>query len=312
MTNEVFADKRLLEALDYIDERFIAEVTEDYEIFDLPGEYKPNRKRTFRAYRQFAALAACLILLSGAFPVIVRFVSTAIDSIAGLGSGTTEENSLELDSTEIDSPYERAIDAYPADMPINEIYADVLKGGWAVSSNMHQSDFVEGKELWLEFLDDVNNEMPTSVLLADYVNYYADFMDYGVRLKERRTTIYLMEIVYDGQIFHYRRMDARTDEITDTGAYKYLVTDIYDYDDNGSNVIKSGYRESYCLTNDSEWTYQNFINIISSETYPSKEFFSNPCQVVAMFETVYVWHAGMEGAASITGSIGFSEILLDY
>ena len=34
MTPKYTEDKRLLGALDYIDEKYIAEVTEDYEIFD--------------------------------------------------------------------------------------------------------------------------------------------------------------------------------------------------------------------------------------------------------------------------------------
>lgn len=86
MTNEVFRDKRLLGALDYIDERFIAEVTESYT-FEAPGEYKRDKKTVFKAYRQFVALAACLILLSAAFPVI-SYVLPRI----GFSAGTWEGN----------------------------------------------------------------------------------------------------------------------------------------------------------------------------------------------------------------------------
>ncbi len=60
----IIDDKRLLNALDYIDERFIAEVTEEYEIFDTaPGAKLPPRARMYR-FRQFAAATACLLLLS--------------------------------------------------------------------------------------------------------------------------------------------------------------------------------------------------------------------------------------------------------
>ena len=69
MTNEVFTDKRLLGALDYIDECFIAEVTESYT-FEAPGEYKRDKKSLFKTYRRLAVLAACLVLISAVFPVV--------------------------------------------------------------------------------------------------------------------------------------------------------------------------------------------------------------------------------------------------
>lgn len=61
MTPKYTEDKRLLGALDYIDEKFIAEVTESYKIFE-PSDGKITAHRTFKiSLRQFAALAACII-----------------------------------------------------------------------------------------------------------------------------------------------------------------------------------------------------------------------------------------------------------
>lgn len=307
----IIDDKRLLGALDYIDERFIAEVTEEYEIFDTaPGAKLPPRARMYR-FRQFAALAACLLLLSFA-SLGVNYVANAVISFAASAGGSNTKTSCdEQESDNIDSPYERAIDAYPEDMPIDEIYADVLKGGWVVSSFLYQSDFIEGKKLWDEFLDNVNNGIPDSVLLADYINYYADFSDSGLRINERKKTIYLMEIVYDGETFHYKRLDARLDKITDTGEYNYLITDINYYDGNNDNVVKSGRMESYCLTNDSDWTYQIFMNYICGKDIPSEDFYNNSCQVIATFITVNEWQTGKEGTLSLIGSLGFSEIITD-
>ena len=68
MTEKYTEDKRLLGALDYIDDKFIAEVTEDYEIFDYVG--KPTRKMRFRIARQYLIYAACLVLLACAMPIV--------------------------------------------------------------------------------------------------------------------------------------------------------------------------------------------------------------------------------------------------
>ena len=96
MTNEVFTDKRFLGALDYIDERFIAEVTESYT-FEAPGEYKRDKKTVFKAYRRLAALAACLVLISAVFPVVhyvLPRLGVTFGGNAGAGSetlGTTND-----------------------------------------------------------------------------------------------------------------------------------------------------------------------------------------------------------------------------
>ena len=168
MTNQCFEDKRLLEALNFIDERFIAEVTEDYEIFDAPGEFRYSRRARFKAYRQFVALAACLILLSAAFPVVVRFASTVVDFIAGRGSESTEESQTETTSETINSPYERSIDAYPEGMSAEEIYADVIKGGWVVQDSDLSLKFDAGKDIWQNFLYSVDNKIPISILFAHF------------------------------------------------------------------------------------------------------------------------------------------------
>lgn len=173
----IIDDKRLLGALDYIDERFIAEVTEEYEIFDpAPGAKLPPRARMYR-FRQFAALAACLILLSFA-SLGVNYVANAVISfVASAGESNTETNVDEQDSEHIDSPYERAIDAYPEGMSAEEIYADVLKGGWVVQDGDVYIIFDAGKDIWQNFLYSVDNKLPISIL-------FANFSDDIVRLSE--------------------------------------------------------------------------------------------------------------------------------
>lgn len=94
MTNEVFTDKRLLGALDYIDERFIAEVTESYT-FEAPGEYKRDKKTLFRTYRRLAMLAACFVLISAVFP-IVHYVLPRFGITVGGNAGAGSEDSIDM------------------------------------------------------------------------------------------------------------------------------------------------------------------------------------------------------------------------
>ena len=79
-TNAVFEDKRLLEALDLIDQDYISETMEYYD--DLPevaGKTHRSKRATRRLVGQVAALAACLMLMSAAIPtvsyVIQRFAA---------------------------------------------------------------------------------------------------------------------------------------------------------------------------------------------------------------------------------------------
>ena len=181
MTNEVFTDKRLLGALDYIDERFIAEVTESYT-FEAPGEYKRDKKTVFKAYRQFAALAACLLLISAAFPVlnyaVQRFGTGIWEGFAGAGTEELEvptqpetqalETENEITEAEV-IDFDKALERY-ADMSAEEIYADVLKGGWIVIKDLYSKD-VWAPELWQLFLNNVDLGNPATVLIAYYSEY---------------------------------------------------------------------------------------------------------------------------------------------
>ena len=230
MTNEVFTDKRLLGALDYIDERFIAEVTESYT-FEAPGEYKRDKKTVFRAYRQFAALAACLLLISAAFPVLNYAVQRFGTGIWEGNAGAGESSDVELN--EYGSPYERAIDAYPADMPAEEIYADVLKGGWVVG-NITNFGAEIGIELWIDFYNNVTSGKEARILIAEYwdSNPYFDALD--ISYNKELNGIKLLEIVFDGQQytvnckyslpegFFFQSVSLET---TDSFTYRYLICD---------------------------------------------------------------------------------------
>lgn len=205
MTQEAFADKRLLGALDYIDERFIAEVTEDYETFEVPGVYKPNKRAHRRAYRQFAAMAACLILLTSAFPVVGKYLAGKGVNLGGwggnAGAGTAE-------SEVIDTGFDKYLDTF-AEMTADEIYAEVLKGGWIVQDSDFSSVFDAGEDIWQKFLLSVDNKKPTTVLLADFTSdSYVD----------------LSNICYDGETFTItrQRRDQTSVLKTETKEFKYF------------------------------------------------------------------------------------------
>lgn len=294
MTDEVFTDKRLLGALDYIDERFIAEVTESYT-FEAPGEYKRDKKTVFKAYRQFAALAACLLLLSAAFPVlnyaVQRFGTGIWEGNAGAGTSeiemptptetqalNTEPEMTQVLETEpaetqaavIDSGFDKALERY-ADMSAEEIYADVLKGGWVVIGE-DNSDFVAGKELWHDFFEKSQKGEPVVVLVAKYSpNYSRDDI--------KEPVFVLKEIVYNGDLFYQKTIFSLTNEIDSQGEYRYLKSEGVEYVANGKPI----YNEAYYLTNDSTWTWRDGLTEMFSQDAPSDRSFWKENHVLFTF-----------------------------
>ena len=93
MSNEkVITDRRLLAALDYIDQKYIDDVFSIIKEPEAAGEPENMTWRTpFKHWRQFAALAACILLLSLASPLVSYIAEVIRDFNAGAGSGTTEE-----------------------------------------------------------------------------------------------------------------------------------------------------------------------------------------------------------------------------
>lgn len=80
---------RLIEALDYIDPRFVEETKVFYR--DLPDltSGEPNKKTAWLSLRRFAALAACLLLVGALIP-IAHYVAVNLDTFIPSGiEGTT-------------------------------------------------------------------------------------------------------------------------------------------------------------------------------------------------------------------------------
>ncbi len=99
MNNSVFTDKRILDALDLIDDKYISEVTAKYEILHVGGEYGMPKRQKVKYHLKIAALAAAVCLLAvfiGYLPTILREFEPFIPS----GTPTAEPETSDAPSTE--------------------------------------------------------------------------------------------------------------------------------------------------------------------------------------------------------------------
>ncbi len=90
-----YTDKRLLEALDYIDLKFVAEVTDKYKVLSVPGEYSPNKRRLYKAYAVAIAGAACVLLLGGLIAAVPQMLYNLNISLPGWLQGIRENEMYE-------------------------------------------------------------------------------------------------------------------------------------------------------------------------------------------------------------------------
>ncbi len=94
MNNNAFTDKRLLDALDLIDDKYIAEITAKYEVLHAGGEYGMPKRAKRRFYLKLSAFAAAVVL----FAVLISYLPAIIrgyDPIDPAGSLTNEEATSE-------------------------------------------------------------------------------------------------------------------------------------------------------------------------------------------------------------------------
>ncbi|MBO5702362.1 MAG: hypothetical protein J6S71_07975 [Clostridia bacterium] len=86
-----FRDTRLIEAFEYIDPKYINEVGATLKLRSVYSKEEEHTKPTLRAHvKQLATLAACVLLLSLAFPFF-GYVGNLIADFAAGHAGTTEE-----------------------------------------------------------------------------------------------------------------------------------------------------------------------------------------------------------------------------
>lgn len=228
MMKNGFKDTRLLEALDYIDTDLIGEVAVKLKFEEsavLTEEPVMTWKTPFKHWKRMLATVACLLLLSAAFPVldyaVQRFGTGIWEGNAGAGTSElevptpTENEFLETEpemtqtleteptTTEaeiLDSGFDKYLEAF-ANMSADEIYAEVMKGGWVVVQD-HKCENITAVELWQEFLNAVEQGKKSSLLIACYSEYVtikpvgADDKQY-----EGISQIVLAEVKFDGKAF---------------------------------------------------------------------------------------------------------------
>lgn len=103
MIEEALTKRRLLDALEYIDDEYIASAAR-YKMKIKPHASEPPVQTVGgslkKYWKQYLGLVACLLLLSMATPIL-NFVAQTINSIAGSwGSGTIEATSDVIDTEE--------------------------------------------------------------------------------------------------------------------------------------------------------------------------------------------------------------------
>jgi hypothetical protein len=116
-----FKDVRLLEALDYIDRDLVGEVAVKLRFDDassLTEEPVITWRTPFKHWKSLAALAACILLLSIASPLVSYIAEVISNFNAGAGSGTTEE--LNTEYTEpIETNQALTTESIETEQPIN-------------------------------------------------------------------------------------------------------------------------------------------------------------------------------------------------
>ncbi len=93
----IIDDKRLLGALDYIDEKYIAEVTESYKVFEESDGKVSVRRAVKTSVKQIAILAACAMLLSLAVPIVSYIVPQMGEMLGGNAGNIGEPETFDME-----------------------------------------------------------------------------------------------------------------------------------------------------------------------------------------------------------------------
>ena len=110
--NRINRDRRLLEALDYLDEAYIADVVDNLKVPPVPGAPLPKKGRILRSLKPVAMLVACTLLLAALIPAVTYMTSHIPDIVAffrGEQSEATvpeETDPIETDPTVVTDPTE--------------------------------------------------------------------------------------------------------------------------------------------------------------------------------------------------------------
>ncbi len=106
MNNDLkYRDRRIFEALNGIDEKYIAEITEKYDVFDPRAAYAPTKRAKRRMNMRILALAACIGLMVTVFCYFPQIMQTlGVPDPWGLWSQTESTDTTETPETFPPSP----------------------------------------------------------------------------------------------------------------------------------------------------------------------------------------------------------------
>lgn len=211
-----FKDKRILEALEYIDEKYIDDV---FDVLKEPDMTQNVRVKLspFRHWKQYLALAACLILLAFATPIfgyVAEFIGSFAAGIGDHTSGITEDSDLgeetfnDIESTENEQTTEEAIPDFqysnvkittdnntsinPVSVHIGyTLYKDEKSiwteeiAGWSYVINIDKYKYENFPHLTI--CDFISHKTPENISLSSFMVYNADW----------EQTVYSFDNIFD-------------------------------------------------------------------------------------------------------------------
>jgi hypothetical protein len=132
-----FKDKRILEALEYIDEKYIDDV---FDVLKEPAYSKGDQMKIspFRLWRYYIAAAACLLVLALAIPIL-GMVADVINSFAAGWGDSTEESTEDLNTV-----FTEPINTDP--YSINQAELDLINAAWAKYTNIKDTIYCSNPE----------------------------------------------------------------------------------------------------------------------------------------------------------------------
>lgn len=108
--NRINRDRRLLEALDYLDEAYIADVVDNLKVPPVSGAPLPKKGRILRSLKPVAMLVACTLLLAALIPAVTYMTSHIPDIVAFFrgeqSEATVPDETDPYDPTETTAPPE--------------------------------------------------------------------------------------------------------------------------------------------------------------------------------------------------------------
>lgn len=146
-------DRRLLAALDYIDQKYIDDVFSILKEPEAAGEPEKMTWRTpFKHWRHLVALAACILLLSIASP-LVNYIAQVISNF-NAGAGSSSELLTEPETT--NGMYDKYILTEEDLAELNEAYMKWSKGA-----------------LYADSIEEARTQNVGNVFIGKFNNYFA-------------------------------------------------------------------------------------------------------------------------------------------